>query len=124
MKQDCVRLQSRIVSDPEKLLQTIQEMSTSVKTDKQNVVMAERKSRELRARLDAMTIVENDLETCKGLLTDADQFCEKEKTAKIALAAQKDYFARKENVLRDMEIKEQVPHSIMIVPINSFLFSF
>lgn len=103
-----MRLQSRIVSDPEKLLQTIQEMSASVKSDKQNVVMAERKSRELRARLDAMAAVETDFETCKGLLTEADQLREKEKAARQGLAAQKDAYARKENVLRDMEIKEQV----------------
>ncbi|KAJ3360928.1 kinetochore-associated Ndc80 complex subunit nuf2 [Kappamyces sp. JEL0680] len=105
--QDCARLSSRIVSDPAKLLQTIQDMNASVKADKQNVMMAERKSRELRARMDAMSAVEADLDECRALLGEAEQARQKTREASKAFSVLQDSFGRKQNVLRDLEIKEQ-----------------
>ncbi|KAJ3307218.1 kinetochore-associated Ndc80 complex subunit nuf2 [Kappamyces sp. JEL0829] len=107
VKQDCARLSSRIVSDPAKLLQTIQDMNASVKADKQNVMMAERKSRELRARMDAMSAVEADLDECRALLGEAEQARQKTREASKAFSVLQDSFGRKQNVLRDLEIKEQ-----------------
>ena len=57
IKQDTLRLQSRVVADPAKLLQTISDMQHSVKNDKKGVVMAERKNRELKSRGEAMDAV-------------------------------------------------------------------
>jgi chromosome segregation ATPase len=108
IKQDCVRLSSRIVSDPAKLLETIQDMNASVKEDKKNVLMAERKSRELKSRMDAMSVVEASLEECRSLLVESDAARQRAKEGLSAHNALHDSYGRKKGVLRDLDIKEQV----------------
>ena len=108
IKQDNVRLQSRIVADPQKLLQTIQDMQKSVKNYKQNVMMAERKLRELKSRFEAMSVIEQDLEDALQLLNEAQEQRDKAREAEKSLAGLKEGFKRKENQLKDMEMKEQV----------------
>ena len=70
--------------------------------------MAERKSRELKARLDAMAQVQGDLDMCKTLLLESDELCLGKKSGGKSVSVQKDVIGRKQHTLRDMEIKQQV----------------
>ena len=58
LKQDCARLSSKIVSNPEKLKQTIVDMHQSLKEDKNAVTDSEKKLRELFTKMELMTSVQ------------------------------------------------------------------
>jgi hypothetical protein len=59
LKQDCARLSSKIVRNPEKLKLAIADMHRSLKEDKASVVASEKKARELHAKLQVMSCVED-----------------------------------------------------------------
>lgn len=102
------RLQSRIVSDPEKLKQAINDMSTSVKNDKMNIIQTERKLRQLESKYKAMGICEDDLNEVCGLLEDARVERGRVLEIKEKLSKERDAGKKKDDTLRQMNINSQV----------------
>lgn len=66
-------------------------MQASVKVDKRNVVMAERKLRELKARGEAMEAVEQDLSENLKLLSEGGLVKQKYEESKKALEGIRDW---------------------------------
>ncbi|KAL2912180.1 kinetochore-associated Ndc80 complex subunit nuf2 [Polyrhizophydium stewartii] len=107
LKQDCVRLKSRVVHSPEKLKQVIAEMNRSLQEDKAFVLAAEKKTRELTYKIELMDTVEQDIFACQKAMAEciAEQKRAEEATQK--LVADREVIAQKRAELRDQEIRDQ-----------------
>ncbi|KAJ3323516.1 kinetochore-associated Ndc80 complex subunit nuf2 [Boothiomyces sp. JEL0866] len=107
LKQECARLQSRIITNPEKLKLAIDDMIASVKIEKANVAASEKKSRELQARIETMDSVEADIENCCELLLEAEQERKKKRDEQLHYQKDAESLQRKQDELRELTMKEQ-----------------
>ncbi|KAJ3274324.1 kinetochore-associated Ndc80 complex subunit nuf2 [Terramyces sp. JEL0728] len=107
LKQECARLQSRIITNPEKLKLAIDDMIASVKIEKANVAASEKKSRELQVRIDTMDTVEADVENCCELLLEAEQERKKKRDEQLRYQKDAESLQRKQDELRELTMKEQ-----------------
>lgn len=107
LKADCVRLKSRIVSNPEKLKQVLKEMSASLREDKATVAASERKSRELQGKIDTLAGLQGDVQACVGLANEALAAKHAYNTAQGKLDSEKEALARKEGELSELALTEQ-----------------
>jgi Designed helical repeat protein 10 domain len=83
-------------------------MQKSVKTDKRNVTLAERKVRELRARGVAMDVVLEELNDNLELLGRGESVKKKYEEGVKGYEGLKDGCEGKKRVMRDLELKAQV----------------
>ncbi|KAJ2993100.1 kinetochore-associated Ndc80 complex subunit nuf2 [Globomyces sp. JEL0801] len=107
LKQDCAKLSSRIVTNPEILKNTILDMNQSVQNDKNLLHQSERKNRDLTARIESMVLVDQDIEGCCTLLEQVDQERKRKRENKERLNKENEEFLTKTNQLRELTIKEQ-----------------
>ncbi|KAJ3312925.1 kinetochore-associated Ndc80 complex subunit nuf2 [Boothiomyces sp. JEL0838] len=107
LKQECARLQSRIITNPEKLKLAIDDMIASVKIEKANVAASEKKSRELQVRIETMDSVEADIENCCDLLLEAEQERKKKRDEQARYQKDAESLQRKQEELRELTMREQ-----------------
>jgi kinetochore protein Nuf2 len=67
---ECGKLRSQIVQSPERIKREIVEMGQVLDQEKNNVVLGEKKNKELMARLDALTTAETEVLRGKKLLEE------------------------------------------------------
>lgn len=108
LKNECQRLRSRIVSNPDKLKQAIRDMNTSLKQDKKTTADSERKARDIQGKIEMMNQVEQDIAVCLKLLDDAYAAKVQRSTAASKQAQEKDRLERKETELNELVVAEQV----------------
>ena len=107
MKQECNKIKSRIVHSPEKLMQIIAEMNTSIQSERVNLAQLEKKSRELQMKLDALTQIEADTTRALNLLEQNDEIVRKRDSLIIQLQDDKETINKKNVYIKDLELKEQ-----------------
>ncbi|KAJ1336953.1 hypothetical protein BSLG_006713 [Batrachochytrium salamandrivorans] len=107
LKQDCVRLRSRVVHSPEKLKQVIAEMNRSLQEDKAYAVTTEKKNRELTHKIELMNGVEQDIIVCQRIMVECSSEQAKAEAAAQKLCADIDVINRKKSELKDQEIRQQ-----------------
>lgn len=66
------KIRSRIVHSPEKLKQQLQDMSSSLSNEKQFLNDKGKKSRELNAKVDILTSLESDVQSCIKLMEECE----------------------------------------------------
>ncbi|KAJ3138177.1 kinetochore-associated Ndc80 complex subunit nuf2 [Physocladia obscura] len=106
-KQDCSRLRGRIVPNPEKLQQALVEMNSSILSEKASLTAREKQYRDLLSKMEAMSTVQNDLVICTKLMEECEFEMKKASTAANKLAGEQENAERKNQELRDVNIKEQ-----------------
>ncbi|TPX33898.1 hypothetical protein SmJEL517_g03319 [Synchytrium microbalum] len=116
VKQECVRLRSRIVVSPDKLKQALVDMNASLVAEKSNVQALEKKARDIQARIDVMHLVEQEVSTSIKLLTECEEQKNKFEEQQTTVATERDSAARREAELRELNIKE---HSMKRQLLNS-----
>lgn len=68
LQQDCERLRGQIVQSPEKLQASLQRLAQEVDTDRELLAEAEKRCRDLQAKMDNIAKVEREVQKCmKGL---------------------------------------------------------
>ncbi|RHZ75981.1 hypothetical protein Glove_208g25 [Diversispora epigaea] len=70
-KQVLEKLKSRIVLNPEKLKQTIEEMNETMAREKETMLGLDKKVRDIQTKFDMLTIVEEEIISCNKMLDDA-----------------------------------------------------
>ncbi len=83
-------------------------MSNTLAADKSNLLLLEKKDRELDGKLQMMSIVEQEIVNCIELLTDTQSEFQKFDKAKQAVAKQKEVVDRRQLEIKDLSVKEQV----------------
>ncbi|KAJ3243486.1 kinetochore-associated Ndc80 complex subunit nuf2 [Chytriomyces hyalinus] len=106
-KQDCVRLRSRIVPNPAKLQQALVDMTNSISSEKTNLTVRERQYRDLLTRMEAIAVVQQDITTCTKLMEECEFEMKKSSTAEKSLVHERENIERKNQELREVNIKEQ-----------------
>jgi kinetochore protein Nuf2 len=106
LKQDCARLSSKIVTNPEKLKMAIADMHTSLKEDKATVTNAEKKSRELHTKMELMATVEENIQACVDVMDQCASERVKSDSAYKKLVNEKEILDAKKLEFREMEIRE------------------
>ncbi|KAI9341878.1 Nuf2 family-domain-containing protein [Obelidium mucronatum] len=106
-KQDCVRLRSRIVPNPEKLQQALVDMNNSIAGEKQSLSAREKQYRELLGKMEAMGTVQQDLAMCTKLMEECEFEMKKASTAANKLGLEQENRERKKQELHEVNVKEQ-----------------
>ncbi|KAI8622594.1 Nuf2 family-domain-containing protein [Chytriomyces sp. MP71] len=106
-KQDCARLRSRIVPNPEKLQQALVDMNSSIASEKASLAIRERQYRDLLGKLDAMGSVKQDLVMCTKLMEECEYEMKKASTAAAKLSTEKENIERKNQEINEATIKAQ-----------------
>jgi kinetochore protein Nuf2 len=106
LKQDCSRLSSKIVRNPDKLKMAIKDMHTSLKEDKSTLQHSEKKSREIISRMGVMASVEQDLKTCIESLQVVQGAKQKSLDILKKYEGEKDVLDSKKQEIKDLEIRE------------------
>ncbi|TPX67273.1 hypothetical protein SpCBS45565_g03982 [Spizellomyces sp. 'palustris'] len=107
LKQDCIRLKSRIVQSPEKLKASISEMNNSLQSDKATIGATEKKARELQNKIDMMSLVEQDIVTCLKLMDECEVERQKAETALKKVSTDKENIDKKHAEIRELDINEE-----------------
>ena len=107
-KQEITRLKGRIVPNPEKLKQMISDMTTALQNEKNNLVVLEKKARELQAKLDMFGSIEQDLVPCIDAMKEAETEMKKVEETVKKVQEDKDKIEKKTSGLRDLMMKETV----------------
>lgn len=106
IRQECNKLKSRVVHSPEKLLQIIAEMNSSISSEKQNLAAIEKKSRDLQMKLEALASLEQDLlRTLQGLESLGADLKKKDELLG-SVQAERDSIERHQIQSKDLAIKE------------------
>lgn len=121
LKQDCQRLKSRIVSNPEALKQAINEMNQSLKEDKQTAAISERKAQQLQNKIDMLRQVEQDICGCVLLLAEAHASKINKQDVTMKIQAETDQRAKKEAELLELNVIEVYLNNYLR---NNYLDSF
>ncbi|KAL5039830.1 kinetochore-associated Ndc80 complex subunit nuf2, variant 2 [Batrachochytrium dendrobatidis] len=107
LKQNCVRLKSRVVHSPEKLKQVIAEMNRSLQEDKTYVVHTEKKNRELTHKIELMNAVEQDIIMCQNIMGECTTEQARAEEASQKLLSDIDVINKKKSELKDQEVHRQ-----------------
>ncbi|ORY30450.1 Nuf2-domain-containing protein [Rhizoclosmatium globosum] len=105
-KQDCTRLRSRIVPNPEKLQQALVDMTNSIASEKASLASREKQYRELLSKMEAMTSVQQDLVMCTKLMEECEFEMKKASTAANKLASEQENTERKKQELHEVTVRE------------------
>jgi kinetochore protein Nuf2 len=106
LKQDCSRLNSKIVRNPDKLKMAIKDMHKSLKEEKSTLNASEKKSRELITRMGVMSSVEEDVKICIEHLHAAQGAKLKASDALKKLEGEKEILEAKKHEFKDLEIRQ------------------
>ncbi len=101
-------MKGRIVPNPEKLKQMISDMTTALQNEKNNLVVLEKKARELQAKLDMFGSIEQDLVPCIDAMKEAETEMKKVEETVKKVQEDKDKIEKKTSGLRDLMMKETV----------------
>ncbi|KAI8848697.1 Nuf2 family-domain-containing protein [Chytridium lagenaria] len=106
-KQDCVRLRSRIVQSPEKLQQAISDMNQSVQGEKINISSLEKRIRDLHAKMDHFSVLDQDLLSCVKLMEECELEMKRSNAADLSVRSEKEAIEKRRLELRDAAQREQ-----------------
>jgi DNA repair exonuclease SbcCD ATPase subunit len=104
LKQELVRLQSRVVGDPKQLIQNIKDMNTALKRDKQDFLQLERKERELTQKLETFDLVLMDLSDSTHLLHDAVQATKEKQEKEQSYRKDVEALRKKEDSVKELGV--------------------
>ncbi|KAJ3158960.1 kinetochore-associated Ndc80 complex subunit nuf2 [Geranomyces michiganensis] len=107
LKQDCVRIKSRIVHSPEKLKASIAEMSDSLTSDKAAVVQTEKRARELQAKIDMMSSIEQDIRGCLNLMAECEAEKKKAEAASAKVVVDKENLEKRRADSNELDFREE-----------------
>ncbi|KAI8588324.1 kinetochore-associated Ndc80 complex subunit nuf2 [Geranomyces variabilis] len=107
LKQDCARIKSRIVQSPEKLKASIAEMSDSLTSDKAAVMATEKRARELQAKIDMMSSIEQDIRGCLNLMTECEAEKKKAEAASAKVILDKENLDKRRADSNELEFREE-----------------
>ncbi|KAI9096105.1 Nuf2 family-domain-containing protein [Phlyctochytrium arcticum] len=107
LKQDCIRLESRIVKSPEELKNSIAEMSATLTNDKQAILVSEKKTRDLQTRIDLLAAGQVDLDTVLDRLRDVEREKARLESSLEKLRGEREAMAKAKAELRDLRVKEE-----------------
>ncbi|TPX61932.1 hypothetical protein PhCBS80983_g00851 [Powellomyces hirtus] len=107
LKQDCVRLRSRIVQSPEKLKASISEMNSTLNSDKTAVALTEKRARELQAKIDMMSSVEQDIRGCLKLMEECEVEKKRAETATAKVQVDKENIDKRRSDFRELDFREE-----------------
>lgn len=106
LQQECMKLKSRIVHSPEKLLQIIEEMTGTINTERVNLEQLDRKSREMQSKLDALLTLEQELSrTVKSLDAIHKDFKEKDQLLMDVWEC-REAIEKEDLTTKDLQVKE------------------
>eukprot|EP00842_Homolaphlyctis_polyrhiza_P005764 jgi/Hompol1/6189/HPOL_004099-RA len=108
LKQDYVRLESRVVQSPDQLRKVIADLTESVRADKQLVVATERQGFELGLRVELMCAAELDILACQRIMLECEAVKKKALECDAKLSSDLEQIARTEAQLREMDINEKM----------------
>lgn len=105
-RQECLKLKSRVVHSPEKLVQLLTEMDLAAKTEKTNISHLEKKSRELQMKLEALATLEQELlRTLQGMETLQSDMRKMDEVL-MRVREEKETIERQQIMAKDLAIKE------------------
>ncbi|KAJ3016259.1 kinetochore-associated Ndc80 complex subunit nuf2 [Thoreauomyces humboldtii] len=107
LKQNCVRLKSRIVQSPEKLKASISDMNSNLQSDKATVASTEKRARELQVKIDMMSAVEQDITSCLKLMEECDAESKKAEVALRKVATDKENIDKRRSDMRELDFREE-----------------
>ena len=105
-KQECNRLRTRVVHNPEQIKKAIADMNQSVQSLKQDLHQSESKARDMLTKQENLNLVEQDLLHCLKVMQECEEEQRAMDLARQQVHEQSDGVARKENELKELGIKE------------------
>ncbi|KAJ3379859.1 kinetochore-associated Ndc80 complex subunit nuf2 [Lobulomyces angularis] len=106
-KQECERIRSRIVANPEKLEHAIKDMNSNVISTKQFVTDLELKSRKLGKKLEMLSVIEHEIFGCVKIMEECQEDVKEFKILKIKNVKCKEDIEIYKQEKKDIGIKQQ-----------------
>jgi kinetochore protein Nuf2 len=106
-KQDIVKTRARIVTSPEKLQLAISEMSNSLISEKSSVSSLSAQQRDLQTRIDAMSVLEQDILSCIKMMEECEAELNRVEEQSRKLARLREQLEGKTLEVKQVDVKEQ-----------------
>ncbi|CAG8560875.1 6273_t:CDS:10 [Funneliformis caledonium] len=106
-KQNLESLKSRIVLNPEKLKQTVEEMNNHLSKEREDLSVAEKSIRDINVKIDMLKAVEEEIKVCNKILDEVLKQMNTFDRANKELRDLQDDVETKRQILREIEKKEQ-----------------
>jgi kinetochore protein Nuf2 len=107
LKQDCTKLQNRIVQNPEVLIQTLADLSEEIKREKSSLASLEQDSSVLQLQLDQVISIDQDLSKCLAIMNESYALLQARSDLESSIAALQDNQAKQTTILEDSQSKYQ-----------------
>lgn len=107
LQRECERLEPYIVDSPDKLREMINEMQTSLFSERKRLDNTERQSRALQNSSDSFRIVEQDVNSCIKIMEDCDRELLKLEECQKKVQRHEEQVHQKEAECREIERKEE-----------------
>ena len=100
------KIRSRIVHSPEKLKQQLLDMTSSLSNEKQYLSEKGKKSRELVAKIDILTQLESDVQSCIKLMEECDSELARVETAQKKVTQNEENVEQKRLEVRELSVRD------------------
>jgi kinetochore protein Nuf2 len=106
-KQDIVKTRARVVSSPGKLKLAISEMSSSLISEKSSVSSLSIKQRDLQTRIDAMSVIEGDIQMCIKMMEECETELTRVEEQSRKVGRHREQLEAKQLEMKEVDVKEQ-----------------
>ncbi len=101
------KVRSRIVHSPEKLKQALQDMGQSLISEKNALSEKSKKSREVAAKIDALTAIDADLASCIKVMEECESELARVEQAAKRVAQYQELKEQKQLEVRELSVRDQ-----------------
>ena len=112
-KQECTKLQARIVTNPEVLVQSLADLSEEIQVERSLIHGLEKQARELQVHLEALQLTEQELSRTTKQLEDCSEAMHRRNETEACLASIKESLVQtevtsKETIAREAQLRRQL----------------
>jgi len=108
LQADNAKLSSQIIESPDRLKQTMQDMNAGLRKEQEAVLGYEKKLREISAKIDALSQIEQEIERCVKVLGECELEMQRLEEVQRQVTAGQENVSRSEANIRDISLKDQV----------------
>jgi len=120
LQADNAKLSSQIIESPDRLKHTMQDMNAGLRKEQEAVLGYEKKLREISAKIDALSQVEQEIERCVKVLGECELEMQRLEEVQRQLTAGQENVSRSEANIRDISLKDQVRPGLTVLATAAF----